>query len=279
MKERSFARSLAETAYPSLAAYLPHLTLPTNPFLHKPDPPHPFFLNHASSFHFSSLFSGDLGKPGRRRKARTVFSDAQLAGLERRQAAFLKRLVCFLTFITPGFQAKDIFLRPSVSSSLMLYNCQRPRSRLGFKTGKLSFISTLQGLYNLSISYLRRMKHKKYLRKQVDGDDSENVSGDDKEEDESSALGMKFIKKEGDERDDLVNPSGLKRLLLVCIREIVKLRSRSRSGEGQVRVRKVKETKDLDLRYTLFLVFTTTTHPPPQTFFLAFKGSRQVRWT
>ena len=36
------------------------------------------------SFHFSSLFSGDLGKPGRRRKARTVFSDAQLAGLERR---------------------------------------------------------------------------------------------------------------------------------------------------------------------------------------------------
>ena len=57
---------------------------------------------------------------------------------------------------------------------------------------------------------------------------------------------------------------------------IVKLRSRSRSGEGQVRVRKVKETKDLDLRYTLFLVFTTTT---TQTFFLAFKGSRQVRWT
>ena len=34
---------------------------------------------------------------------------------------------------------------------------------------------------------------------------------------------------------------------------IVKLRSRFRSGEGQVRVRKVKETKDLDLSYTLFL--------------------------
>ena len=57
---------------------------------------------------------------------------------------------------------------------------------------------------------------------------------------------------------------------------IVKLRSRS--GEGQVRVRKVKETKDLDLRYTLFLVFTTHP-PPPETFFLAYKGSRQVRWT
>ena len=83
-QERSFARTLAETAYPSLAAYLPHLAIPPNPFLHKPDPTHPFFLNPASSFHFSSLFSGDLGKPGRRRKARTVFSDAQLAGLERR---------------------------------------------------------------------------------------------------------------------------------------------------------------------------------------------------
>ena len=67
------------------AAYLPHLTsLPHHAaFLHKPEH-HPFFLNPASSFHFSSLFSGDLGKPGRRRKARTVFSDAQLAGLERR---------------------------------------------------------------------------------------------------------------------------------------------------------------------------------------------------
>ena len=64
------------------------------------------------------------------------------------------------------------------------------------------------------------MKHKKYLRKKVDGDDSENVSGDDKEDDESSALSMKFIKKEGDERDDLVNPTGLEKLhysyLLLC---------------------------------------------------------------
>lgn len=57
------------------------------------------------------------------------------------------------------------------------------------------------------------MKHKKYLRKQVDGDDSENVSGDDKEDDESAALGMKFIKKEGDERDDPVNTTGLRRKL------------------------------------------------------------------
>ena len=37
-------------------------------------------------------------------------------------------------------------------------------------------------------------------------------------------------------------------------------------GEGQVRVRKVKEPKYLDLRYTLFLVFT---HPTHTNFFLA----------
>ena len=48
----------------------------------------------------------------------------------------------------------------------------------------------------------------------MDGDDSENVSGDDKEDDESPALAMKFIKKEGDERDDLVNHSGLTSLSL-----------------------------------------------------------------
>ena len=47
---------------------------------------------------------------------------------------------------------------------------------------------------------------------------------------------------------------------------VVKLRSRSRLGEGQVRVRKVKETKDLDLRYTIFLVFST--HPPGTLFWL-----------
>ncbi len=52
---------------------------------------------------------------------------------------------------------------------------------------------------------------------------------------------------------------------------VVKLRSRSRLGEGQVRVRKVKETKDLDLSYTLFLVFTT--HPPTGNSFLALERS------
>ena len=64
LQERNFVRSLAESAYPSLAAYLPHLAIPPNPFLPKPDPSHPFFLNPASSFHFSSLFSGDLGRIG-----------------------------------------------------------------------------------------------------------------------------------------------------------------------------------------------------------------------
>ena len=54
-------------------------------------------------------------------------------------------------------------------------------------------------------------------------------------------------------------------LLTFFILMFVKLRSRSRSGEGQVRVRKVKETKVLDLSYTLFLVFTT--HPSTGTLF------------
>ena len=65
-------------------------------------------------------------------------------------------------------------------------------------------------------------------------------------------------------------------LMFDMTHDIVKLRSRSRSCEGQVRVRKVKETKDLDLSYTLFLVFT---HPPTGNSFLALERSRQVRWT
>ena len=68
--------------------------------------------------------------------------------------------------------------------------------------------------------------------------------------------------------------------LLEVMSIIVKLRSRSRLGEGHVRVRKVKETKDLDLSYTIFLVFTTL-HPPPthRNSFLALERVRHVRWT
>ena len=40
----------------------------------------------------------------------------------------------------------------------------------------------------------RRMKHKKYLRKQVDGEDSENISDD--KEDEESNISLSYIKKE-----------------------------------------------------------------------------------
>ena len=38
------------------------------------------------------------------------------------------------------------------------------------------------------------MKHKKYLRKQVDGEDSENIS--DEKEDEESTISLNYIKKE-----------------------------------------------------------------------------------
>ena len=56
---------------------------------------------------------------------------------------------------------------------------------------------------------------------------------------------------------DHPKPKKLTRRQSERLGEIVKLRSRSRSGEGQVRVRKVKETKDLDLSYTMFLAAKT----------------------
>ena len=53
------------------------------------------------------------------------------------------------------------------------------------------------------------MKHKKYLRKQVEGEDSENIS-DDKEDDDNSSINLKYIKKEdlrvGDDRDEVESP-------------------------------------------------------------------------
>ena len=48
---------------------------------------HPFSvlqISYFSGIPFSSLFSAESGKQCRRRKARTVFSDQQLCGLERR---------------------------------------------------------------------------------------------------------------------------------------------------------------------------------------------------
>ena len=47
------------------------------------------------------------------------------------------------------------------------------------------------------------MKHKKYLRKQVEGDDSENVS-DDREDDEPS---LNYIKKEELKHAEEAEPS------------------------------------------------------------------------
>ena len=65
-----------------------------------------------------------------------------------------------------------------------------------------------------SNNYDRRMKHKKYLRKQVDGEDSENVSDD--KEDEESNISLNYIKKEdlsqrNDSKDGLM-PSFQKHL-------------------------------------------------------------------
>ena len=46
------------------------------------------------------------------------------------------------------------------------------------------------------------MKHKKYLRKQVEGEDSENVS--DEKEDDDVNPNLKYIKKEEDSTDKAV---------------------------------------------------------------------------
>ena len=70
--------------------------------------------------------------------------------------------------------------------------------------------------------------------------------------------------------------------LVVSRRSIGKMRflSSSGPGPGQVQVRSRSKSSEIDLSHTLFLVFTTH-HPPPTRnfFFLALKGSRQVRWT
>ncbi|NXD11032.1 BSH protein, partial [Nothocercus nigrocapillus] len=67
---------------PTLLAPHPH------PALHKPEHPHPYFLT-ASGVPVPALFPHPAhaelpGKHCRRRKARTVFSDSQLSGLEKR---------------------------------------------------------------------------------------------------------------------------------------------------------------------------------------------------
>ncbi|XP_071539783.1 uncharacterized protein [Panulirus ornatus] len=73
--------STAAAAAAAAAAYLhPH------PYLHKPEA---HFLFPGAGLGFGSLFGGSEGalKACRRRKARTVFSDHQLGGLEKRFAA------------------------------------------------------------------------------------------------------------------------------------------------------------------------------------------------
>ena len=52
-----------------------------------------------------------------------------------------------------------------------------------------------------------------------------------------------------------------------------------RSESGKVQLRELKTQGFGPEPYNKFGFHPPPTHPPPQTFFLAFKGSRQVRWT
>ncbi|XP_059813301.1 brain-specific homeobox protein homolog [Hypanus sabinus] len=88
----SYASSLAsrvpllEYGYPIMPTptiLAPH---PHHP-LHKPEHHHPYFLTSPVGMHVPALFQHPPELPGkhcRRRKARTVFSDSQLSGLEKR---------------------------------------------------------------------------------------------------------------------------------------------------------------------------------------------------
>ena len=72
-----------------------------------------------------------------------------------------------------------------------------------------------------------------------------------------------------------------KLLLLLILLAILLSSSGPGPGPDQVQIRSRSGRSEIDLSLTLFLVCThpPTHHPPPQTFFLAFKGSRHVRWT
>ncbi|XP_019618647.1 PREDICTED: brain-specific homeobox protein homolog [Branchiostoma belcheri] len=79
--------SLVEVGFPGVLAPAPSAFLPHgfHPYLHKPGL-HSHYLLHSHGIPMSPLYhnGGFPGKPIRRRKARTVFSDSQLNGLEKR---------------------------------------------------------------------------------------------------------------------------------------------------------------------------------------------------
>ena len=103
---------------------------------------------------FSSIFSSESGKQCRRRKARTVFSDQQLCGLERRFEA--QRYLS-----TPERVELASALNLSETQVLILF-FKKTKSQLAFLNSiKLKLQFQVKTWFQN-----RRMKHKKHLRKQ-----------------------------------------------------------------------------------------------------------------
>ena len=125
----------------------------------------------------SSFFSADSSKQCRRRKARTVFSDHQLGGLERRFEAqrYLSTPERIELATTLNLSETQVLLATEV---IKLHF-----SSLHFFENHQNFLRIFFDLCQVKTWFQnRRMKHKKHLRKQNSGRSSVNAEGSEEKD-------------------------------------------------------------------------------------------------